>query len=162
MNAYTISLEMLLGFERWLACSEHSPATREKYLREARWFAAWLNTLPLEKPQLLAWRDTLVGKGYTVATINGKMAAIHALLHYLGRKDCRVRPLKMQRRLFREPGPGNSPAGSISACCPQPRDSGRLRLLLIMEVLGSTGIRISELCYITREAIDRGTDHRPL
>ena len=66
MNAYTISLEMLLGFERWLACPEHSPATREKYLREARWFAAWLNTLPLEKPQLIAWRDTLVGKGYTV------------------------------------------------------------------------------------------------
>ena len=155
MNAYTISLEMLLGFERWLACSEHSPATREKYLREARWFAAWLNTLPLEKPQLIAWRDTLVGKGYTVATINGKMAAIHALLHYLGRKNCRVRPLKMQRRLFREPG-RELTRGEYFRLLSAARDSGRLRLLLIMEVLGSTGIRISELCFITREAIDRG------
>lgn len=155
LNAYTISLEILLGFERWLACSEHSPATREKYLREARWFAAWLNTLPLEKPQLIAWRDTLVGKGYTVATINGKMAAIHALLHYLGRKDCRVRPLKMQRRLFREPG-RELTRGEYFRLLSAARDSGRLRLLLIMEVLGSTGIRISELCFITREAIDRG------
>ena len=119
LNAYTISLEMLLGFERWLACSEHSPATREKYLREARWFAAWLNTLPLEKNQLIAWRDTLVGKGYTVATINGKMAAIHALLYYLGRKTAGCGLSRCSEGSFGSRA-GSSPAGSISACCPQP------------------------------------------
>lgn len=155
MNKQTITQQYLAGFERYLTEMERSAATKEKYLRELRSFAAWLGDRELTKEKTAAWKRHLAETGRAPSGVNAALSALNGLLVFLGREDCRVRFLKIQRRIFREPG------RELTQCEYQrlvrcARTQGRERLALIFETICATGIRVSELRYITVEAVKRG------
>ena len=89
-------------FEQQLREEEKSMGTIQKYLRDVSEFVQWLNERQLTKELVTIWKDSLLARGLKPTTINGKLASIYSFLSFLGREDCKVKPLKMQRNMFRD------------------------------------------------------------
>lgn len=146
--------EQLLGFARSLAERERAAATVEKYTREAALLARYIGDGELTKGALLAYRETLRAR-HRARTVNGKLSAVNAFLNYLGRLELALGLLRVQRRAFVEDGRelGEAEFRRLLAAA---RAAGNERLYHVMLAVCGTGIRISELKYITVEAVRRG------
>ena len=138
-----------------LAEEEKSASTIEKYLRDVTAFFLWLGKKPLAKETVLLWKAELLRRGYAAVTVNAKLAALNRYLLFAGRTDCRVRPLRIQRRVFRRSERELSQR-EYRELIDAARSQGMERTALIMETICATGIRVSELRYITVEAAKRG------
>ena len=108
-----------------------------------------------KKNIVVCWKEHLLSRGYAPATINSMLAAINRLFKYLGRDDCRVKELRLQRQIFRRAERELS-RNEYFRLLDAARAMGRERLALLMETICATGIRVSEVKYITAEAIRRG------
>lgn len=143
------------AFRRQLQKEERGCGTVEKYLRDVRAFAAWLGERPVTRETTAAWRDALLREGYAPATINSMLAAVNHFFRFMGWEDCRVKALRLQRRMFRpaEQELNREEYGRLVATA---REQGRERLGLLLETICATGIRVSEVAYITVEAAEKG------
>ncbi len=150
-----ITLQDLDRFRNHLRRQERSPGTVENYLRYARAFASWLEGRRVTKELTAAWKEGLVAQGYAPATVNAMLAAVNGLLAFLGREDCRVKLLRIQRRLFRDPA-RELTGEEYRRLLDTARARGRERLALLMEAICATGIRVSEVKYLTVEAAKQG------
>ncbi len=148
-----ISPSDLQHFAAYLRREEKSAGTIEKYLRDTAAFAAHMGGASVTKEAVAAWRDGLVVQGYAPVTVNSMVAAVNALLRFLGWEDCRVKALRLQRRVFREQSREltREEYDRLLAAA-----NGKPRLALLMETICSTGIRVSEVRYITVEAARAG------
>ena len=148
-----ITSEDLRRFAAHLRQEEKSAVTIEKYLRDAAAFAAHMGGAPVTKDAVAAWRDGLTARGYAPATVNSMVAAVNALLRFLGMEDYRVKALRLQRRVFRDKSREltREEYDRLMAA-----SRGKPRLSLLMETICSTGIRVSEVQYITVEAARAG------
>ena len=143
------------AYAAFLRQEERSPGTVDKYLRDTRAFAQWLDKKALTRETTIAWKEHLLTQGYAPVTINSMLAAVNGLLRFLGHEDCRVKFLKVQRKLFRDPARDLS-RPEYDRLLDTARDLGQGRLELLMETICATGIRVSEVKYITVEAAQRG------
>ena len=150
-----LSAERIAAYGQYLRTEERSSGTVEKYLRDVRAFAAWMGGVPVTKELAAGWKEHLHFQGYAPATINSMLAAINGLFHFLGWDGCRVKFLKVQRRLFRDAG-RELTRPEYERLLAAARERGRERLALLMETICATGIRVSEVRYITVEAAQRG------
>ena len=150
-----IGAGQLAAFRRWLLEEEREPATIEKYLREVRAFAAWLEGAPVTKEGATAWKACLTASGFQPGTVNGKLSALNKFFAFLGWLDCRVKYLKIQRRVFRSSERELS-REEYARLLETARALGRERLALLIETICATGIRVSELKYITVESMRNG------
>lgn len=103
------------SYIRHLEAEERSPGTVANYLRHLRAFARWLDGAPVEKSSVVRWKTHLLAAGYTPATINGMLASLHSYFHFRGWAHCRVRYLRVQRKLFRDDNPRPQPLGISEA-----------------------------------------------
>lgn len=143
------------AFARHLRLEEKSEATMEKYLRDIRAFARWLDGREISKGLSAAWKAHLVERGYAPASINAKLSALNSLLEFLGLGGCRVKFLRVQRRLFRDAGRELTKA-EYQRLLDTAHRLGQERLGLLVEAMGATGIRVSEVRYLTVEAARQG------
>ena len=155
MNNQTLTPDRISAYAAYLHSEERAAATISKYCRDIASFAAWLEGRPVTKEAAAQWKAYLLDMGQAPATINAKLSAINGLFQFYGWSDCRVKFLKVQRRAFRD-----------SARELTKEDYYRLLeaaiglslgwLSLLMETICSTGIRVSEVRYITVEAAMAG------
>ena len=138
------------AFASYLRNEEREEGTVEAYLRNVRSFASWLDEAPVTKESVIAWKDALA-KDYAPATVNLRLAAVNAFFKFCGWQDCRVKVLRLQRRAFRDPNRELTKV-EYDRLVAAAKDSGRTRLALLMETICGTGIRVSEVQYITVEA----------
>ena len=155
MSEHILTEERIAAYGRNLATEERSHGTIENYLRHVRIFAAWLNGTPATKEQAAGWKEYLISQGYAPTTINSMLAALNGLFRFLGWDECRVKFLKVQRRLFRDAS-RELTRPEYEHLLETAKERGQDRLVLLMETICSTGIRVSEVCYITVEAAQRG------
>ena len=155
MPEFTISSEQLTDFAAYLRTEERSPGTIENYLRHIRAFTVWLDGAPVTKETAAAWKNSLQESGRAPSTINAMLAAINGLFHFLGWDGCRVKFLRVQHRLFRDAG-RELTRPEYERLMETARSRGQERLALLMETICATGIRVSEVQYITVEAAKRG------
>ena len=155
MSELTISSERLTAFAAHLRAEERSAGTIENYLRHIRAFAVWLDGSPVTKETAAAWKEHLLTQDYAPATVNAMLAALNGLFHFLGWDGCRVKFLRVQRRLFRDAG-RELTRPEYERLMETARSRGQERLALLMETICATGIRVSEVQYITMEAAKRG------
>ena len=146
---------VLKGFEQYLIREERGKATIQKYVRDAGEFLRWLGTRTLTKEQAVAWKEQLAGQHKSPMTVNGKLAAINRLFLFLGKPDCRVKYLKLQRKLFRNTERELTREEYVRLV-ETANSTGRERLALLMESICATGIRVSEVKYLTVEAAQAG------
>ena len=145
----------IVAFGKHLRTEEREQSTVEKYLRNVRAFAAWLGDAPVTKSAVVAWKEHLLAERYAPATVNAALASLNAFFKFAGREECRVRALRLQRRVFRDSGRDLTRA-EYDRLFGAAYESGRTRLGLLMETICATGIRVSEVRYITVEAARHG------
>ena len=155
MPERTIDPAQLASYTAHLRREERSPGTIEKYLRDIRAFAGWLDGRPVSRELVAEWRDHLLSTDSAPVTINSMLAALNGLFHFLGWDECRAKFLKVQRRLFRDAG-RELTRQEYERLLAAARARGQERLALLMEAICATGIRVSEVRYITVEAAQRG------
>ena len=144
----------LESFSSSLKREERTPGTIGKYLRDSGEFAAWLGERELAKDTAAGWREHLLEAGYA-PTIDSMLSAVNRLLKFLGREDCRIRFLRAQRKTFREQNRELTWA-EYQRLLDTAAEHVQERLGLLMETICSTGIRVSEVRYITVEAVRAG------
>lgn len=134
---------------------ERTPATLEKYLRDVRAFALWLDGEAVTKEVVTCWKERLLAEHRAPSTVNAALSALNGLFRFLGWEGCRARFVKVQRRLFRDPARELTRA-DYDQLVTAARAHDLERLALLMETICATGIRVSELRYITVETARRG------
>jgi site-specific recombinase XerD len=143
--------------ERLAAClraEERSEATIQKYCREAAKFAAWLGGRPASGELARAYKESL-RNNRTPSGVNGAAAALNRLFVLLGKPEWRMKAVKVQRQAFRDEA-RELTRDEYRRLLAAAEARGNRRLLLLMETVCSTGIRISELRFFTVEAVRRG------
>ena len=154
MDMNRLTPETIAAYALYLRSEEHAPGTIEKYLRDVRSFAAWLEERTVTKDLAAAWKEHLVSTNHAPATVNSMLAAINSLFRFQGR-DFRVKFLKVQRRMFRD-STRELTRPEYDLLVDTARASGKERLALLMEAICGTGVRVSEVKYLTVEAAQRG------
>lgn len=140
-------------FEDHLRYEEKADATIQKYLCDIQQFIEYLGEAELNKEQVLAYKQELISR-YKASSINSKLAAINAFLGFLGRRDCRVKQLRIQTSFFSQQGEILTQK-EYERLVETAERQGEKQLSLIMQTICSTGIRVSELPFITVETVKR-------
>lgn len=154
MTKRNLTPERIAAYAQHLRAEERAPGTVEKYLRNIRAFAAWLDGGAVTKQAVTKWKE-LLQEGKAAATANGALAALNGLFRFLGWEDCRARFLKVQRQMFRDANRELKRA-DYERLIATARARGQDRLALLMETICATGIRVSEVQAITVEAARQG------
>lgn len=155
MNDHIITAERLAAYSRYLKQEERSPATLEKYLRDITAFSSWLDGRTVTKETVTSWKEHLQTERCAPSTINTALSALNGLFRFLGWGDCRAKFLKIQRRMFRDDS-RDLTRSDYNALTTTAKAQGNARLALLMEAICATGIRVSEVKYITVEAAKAG------
>ena len=154
MNDHRLTTEQIAAYALYLRAEEHAPGTIEKYLRDVRAFARWMEGKPMTGELAAAWKEHLLATGHKPVTVNSMLAALNSLFRFLG-WDIKVKFLKIQRRLFRDQS-RELTRNEYDVLVDAARTKGRERTALLLETMGGTGIRVSEVKYITVEAAQQG------
>ena len=155
MEGHRLTMDKLAGFAEQLKREERGAATIEKYVRNVRFFAEWLDGRAVTKEAVAGWKAHLQGQGFAPCTVNAKLSALNRYFGYAGLEGCRVKFLHIQGRVFRDDSRDLSRA-EYMRLLEAARRCGKGLLGLAMEAIGATGIRVSELAYITVEAARAG------
>ena len=155
MNNSTMAENNICRFRDFLKSEEREPATIEKYVKEIKSFCEWLCGRPVTKEAVIEWKERLQKQEYAPVTVNGKLSALNGFFSFMGWQELRVKFLRIQRRMFRAQSKELT-KGEFERLITTAQKEGKERLMLLMETICATGIRVSELPYITVEAARAG------
>ena len=154
MEQRKFTKQMIAEFELELRNDEKSELTVEKYLRDVRRFIVFSSGKQINKSLVLAYKANLE-KEYAVASANSMIAPVNAFFRFAGWLDLCVKQFKVQRKTFCNEEKELTKAEYIRLCRTAEEQKNE-RLNLILQTLCCTGIRVSELQFITVEAAERG------
>lgn len=152
-----ISARLIDDFKQYLYEEEKSTATIEKYLRDVRKFAFYAKGRSVDKKMVLAFKEELSEK-YAASSANSMIAALNAFLHFAGWSDACVKQLKIQHKAYCSEEKELT-RREYERLVRTAEKTGNERLNLILQTICGTGIRVSELKYITVESLEHGEAH---
>ena len=152
MKGRILTSEAIDCFKKYLREEEKSENTIEKYLRDVRAFAAYLSGIEVTKETVIAYKSRLLAENYAVRSINSILASVNSLFAFLGWTDCKVKSIKLQRQVYC-PEEKELTKAEYTRLVNTAKQKGNERLNLILQTICGTGIRVSELQYITVEAV---------
>ena len=155
MKGQFLTDKLVAEFSAHLKQEEKSQNTTEKYLRDVRMFAAHFRGTEITKEMVIAYKSKLLAKHYAVRSVNSILASLNSLFAFLGWSDCKVKSMKLQRQIYCPEEKELTKAEYLRLVNTAKR-KGKERLNLILQTICGTGIRVSELEYITVEAAKSG------
>ena len=155
MKGQFLTDKLVAEFSAHLKNEEKSQNTTEKYLRDVRMFAAHFRDTEITKEMVIAYKSKLLAKHYAVRSVNSILASLNSLFAFLGWSDCKVKSMKLQRQIYCPEEKELTKAEYLRLVNTAKR-KGKERLNLILQTICGTGIRVSELEYITVEAAKSG------
>ena len=155
MNTRILTDTHLDQFQQHLITNEKAAHTVEKYIRDVRVLAAFLDGRAVTKELTVAFKQTLLDSGYAPASVNSMLASINSLFSFLGWFDCKVKAIKQQRQIFCNEEKELTKAEYVRLLNAAKQKKNE-RLNLILQTICGTGIRVSELQFITVEAARMG------
>ena len=147
---FSITEADISAFRLTLRSEERSSGTVAQYGRAVR---RWLDGRGVTQELLNAWKGELALR-YSARTVNAMLAAVNCFCKFAG-LPFRLRFLRVQRAMFRDAARDLTRA-DYERLLGAAEHTGQRRLGLVMETLCGTGIRVSELRYITVDAARRG------
>ena len=151
----TESTTILAAFVKYLLQEEREGSTIAKYVRDVRFSLEWLEGRECSKENAIVWKEHLSARNYSPSSINAMLAAVNKLFRFLGVPEARVKYLRVQRKLFRQ-HERELTKEEYLRLTETAHSLGRERLGLLMEAICATGIRVSEVKYLTVEAAREG------
>ena len=147
--------KQLEEFREHLIRGEKSKATVEKYVRDVEAFASIVKGNEILKETVIAYKNALQKDGYAPRSINSMLASVNSFLSFLGWHDLRVKSIRIQHQIFCSEEKELSKA-EFSRLVEAAKAKSNERLSMILQTICGTGIRVSELQFITVEAVKRG------
>ena len=154
MRKTRINQSTVRKFEAYLVLQEKSRATVEKYVRDASAFAEYTGDAEITKETVIAYKEHLM-KNHAVRSVNSYLASLNSLFAFLNRADLKVKSIKLQRQNF-YPEDRELTREEYRRLCKAAADSQNERLHLMLQTICGTGIRVSELQFVTVEAARQG------
>lgn len=154
MKGRILTAKILVRFKKYLLLEERSAATIEKYLRDVRAFIAFANGAEITKELVIGYKKHLQ-ENYAVRSVNSMLASINSLFAFLGWLELRVKSIKLQQQIYCPEEKELTKAEYVRLCKVAERKHNE-RLSLILQTICGTGIRVSELQFITVEAVRCG------
>lgn len=146
-----ITKELIKNFRRYLIEEEKAAATVEKYIRDINVFADWLGEKELDKETVLIYKENLT-QNYAPASVNSVLSSLNSFFTFNEWYNLRVKNLKIQKQLFANKD-NELTKEEYERLLTAAKSKGNEQLYFLMQTICSTGIRVSELCYITVESL---------
>ena len=154
MKGRFITAKVIAEFKERLILEERSEITVEKYIRDVKAFAKYTQNSAITKETVIAYKKYLQ-ENYAVRSVNSMLASINSLFMFLGWHDLRVKSLKLQQQVFC-PEEKELTKAEYARLCRTAERKHNERLNLILQTICGTGIRVSELQFITVDAVKQG------
>lgn len=139
------------GYKKYLLETEKSEATVKKYLHDIKNFLDYCGN-GFDKETVISYKSSLC-ENYSLVSANSMIASLNNYLKYLGREELCVKQFKVQRKTYCSEEKELSKAEYQRLLKASLKNE---RLNLILQTICTTGIRISELKYITAASVRRG------
>lgn len=150
-----ITKQTMDRFYEYLIEEERSSGTIEKYIRDVQLLQSWLGSAPVTKENAARWKQELLQSGRAPSTVNSMLAAANTYFRFMGWDELKLKSIRLQRRFFRE-NERELTKAEYQLLMETAKKRGDERLALLMETICATGIRVSEVPYITTDAIKKG------
>ena len=154
MEGRVITAKMIAGFREHLILEERSVATIQKYIRDVKAFMAYAQNSAITKETVIAYKKYLQ-ENYAVRSANSMLASINSFFSLFGWNDLKVKSLKLQQQIYC-PEEKELTKAEYTRLCKAAQRRHNERLNLILQTICGTGIRVSELQFITVEAAKCG------
>lgn len=154
MKGRIITAKTIAKFKEHLILEERSEITIEKYIRDVKAFTAYTQNTVVTKETVISYKKHLQ-ETYAVRSVNSMLASINSLFAFLNWHDLKVKSLKLQQQVFC-PEEKELTKAEYARLCRTAERKHNERLNLILQTICGTGIRVSELQFITVEAVKQG------
>ena len=154
VNEKIITNKLINNFKIYLYEGERSGNTIEKYMRDIRFFREWLQGKCIDKSLVIEYKKELCER-YAIKSVNSMLSSLNAFFVFMGWHDMKVKTLKIQQRIFADKSKELSKA-EYERLLTAAKDKKNERLYYLMQTIASTGLRVSEIKYVTCEAVKCG------
>lgn len=154
MQKRAITNELLNDFKMYLREEERSINTIEKYLRDIGYFISCGNRINLQKSDVLEYKRRLC-KEYSPRSVNSMLSSLNAFFRFMGWHDLKIKTLKIQRRIFADKSKELTKV-EYERLLTTAKNKKNERLYYLIQTIAGTGLRVSEVKYVTCEAVKQG------
>lgn len=155
MRERIITKDMIESFIRYLKSEEKSKNTIEKYERDVTAFYVYIDGAYVNKESVIAYKNKLICEEYSPRSINSMLSSINSFLCFVGWEDCKVKAIRIQHQMYCAEDKELTKS-EYTKLVRTAQKLNNIRLYLILQTICATGIRVSELQYITVEAVKNG------
>ena len=155
MEGRILSEETIKDFYSFLICEEKSANTIEKYIRDVKMFKSYSDDKEICKELVISFKQKLIEKNYAVRSINSMLSSVNSFFDFIGWYDCKVKTMKLQHEIYC-PEDKELTKAEYMRLVNTAKEKKNERLALILQTICGTGIRVSELQFITVQAAKHG------
>ncbi len=141
-------------YNEFLNDEEKSRNTVLKYMRDVCAFKKWLSNKELTKSAVLNYKDELK-RTLSARSINSVLSSLNSFFCFCGRPELKVKTIKLQKQIFAS-ADRELRISEYERLLSAAISKGDERLSLLIQTLCSTGIRVSELEFITADSVKKG------
>ena len=149
-----LTVELINQFKTYLTNEEKSQATLEKYIRDITAFMVWLNGREVTKVVVIEYKNTII-ESYAPASANSMLSSINSFFMYMEWYDYKVKTFKIQKQIFANKDKELTKS-EYEKLLRAAKNKNNEKLYLLMQTICGTGIRVSELRFITKESVIKG------
>lgn len=149
-----LTVELINQFKNYLINEEKSQATLEKYIRDITAFMVWLKGRAVDKSIVIEYKNSIV-ESYAPTSANSMLSSINSFFAYMEWYDCKVKIFKIQKQIFANKEKELT-KDDYEKLLRTAKSKNNEKLYLLMQTICGTGIRVSELRYITKESVLKG------
>ncbi len=146
-----ITDSLIKNFETHLVEEEKSKNTTQKYIRDVTFFMNWLHGREVTKLIALEYKKELL-ETYAPASVNSIIASLNSFLAFMEWHEIKIKALKIQKQVFID-NKKELTKEEYRKLLEVANKKNKIRLYLLMKTVCMTGIRVSELQYITTDAL---------
>ncbi len=155
MSELIITENIIDEFRRYMRLEEKSENTIEKYMRDIKVFCKCIGNQAVTKELTIEYKEKLLSDGYAISSVNSVIASLNSFFVFAGCEYLKVKAVKEQRQIFC-PENKELTRQEYTRLLKAAESKGNNRLNLILQTICGTGIRVSELKFITVEAVKKG------
>lgn len=149
-----ITKELLVDYRTYLIEEEKSAATQLRYTHDVEMFFRWLGDRPFDKEEVLRYKSEL-GARYAPGSVNTILSSLNNFFGFCTWYELRVKTVKIQKPIYM-PEEKELTVEEYKRLLAAAKRRRNPRLYLLLQTICSTGIRVSEVSCITKEAIGSG------
>ncbi len=147
----TITQSLIENFKDYLINEEKASATLDKYMRDVKAFLVWVSGEKVDKRKVLDYKEYLMGK-FTPSSVNSVLSSLNSFFDYNEWYGLKVKMLRIQKQIFAQKDKELSKE-EYERLLDAAKSKSNERLYMLMQTICSSGIRVSELQYVTVEAV---------